>query len=122
MVLLILKNLPTTSEIKLGSALETKAIKNAIKSGELTVTQRAKEVIPLARNILVTTEKTPSKFIDEKQLFKSTERLPEEGVKVLAWVTGFKLSEIKVGMKVNLNAKVTPEGSLTYEFTPVTPR
>jgi len=44
----------------------------------------------------------------------------KEGVKVLAWLTGFKLSEIKVGMKVNLAAKVTPEGSLTYEFTPLT--
>jgi uncharacterized OB-fold protein len=43
----------------------------------------------------------------------------EEGVKVLAWLTGFKLSEIKVGLKVNLAAKVTPEGSLTYEFTPL---
>jgi len=44
----------------------------------------------------------------------------KEGVKVLTWLTGFKLSEIKVGMKVNLAAKVTPEGSLTYEFTPLT--
>lgn len=41
----------------------------------------------------------------------------EEGVKVLAWLTGFKLSEIKVGLKVNLAAKVTSEGALTYEFT-----
>jgi uncharacterized OB-fold protein len=46
----------------------------------------------------------------------------KEGVKVLAWLTGFKLSEIKVGMKVNLAAKVTPEGSLTYEFTRLTPK
>jgi uncharacterized OB-fold protein len=44
----------------------------------------------------------------------------KEGIKVLAWLTGFKLSEIKVGMKVNLAAKVTAEGSLTYEFTPLT--
>ncbi|MEM3626872.1 MAG: Zn-ribbon domain-containing OB-fold protein [Candidatus Bathyarchaeia archaeon] len=39
-----------------------------------------------------------------------------EGVKVLAWLTGFKLSEIKVGMKVKLAAGVTPEGNPTYEF------
>ena len=42
----------------------------------------------------------------------------KEGVKVLAWITGFKLSEIKVGMKVKLAAKTTPEGELTYEFVP----
>lgn len=40
----------------------------------------------------------------------------KEGVKVLAWLTGFKLSEIKVGMKVKLVAGVTPEGNPTYEF------
>lgn len=39
-----------------------------------------------------------------------------EGVKVLAWLTGFKLSEIKVGIKVKLAAGVTPEGNPTYEF------
>jgi len=41
-----------------------------------------------------------------------------EGVKVLAWLTGFKLSQVKVGMKVKLTAKVTPEGNPTYEFVP----
>jgi hypothetical protein len=40
----------------------------------------------------------------------------KEGVKVLAWLTGFKLSEVKVGMKAKLVAKVTSEGNLTYEF------
>jgi len=43
----------------------------------------------------------------------------KEGVKVLAWLTGAKLSEIKVGMKVKLVAKVTPEGEPTYEFQPI---
>ena len=41
----------------------------------------------------------------------------KEGVKVLAWLTGFKLSEVKVGMKAKLVAKATPEGNATYEFT-----
>jgi hypothetical protein len=41
-----------------------------------------------------------------------------EGVKVLAWLTGFKLSQVNVGMKVKLMAKVTPEGNPTYEFVP----
>jgi uncharacterized OB-fold protein len=40
----------------------------------------------------------------------------KEGVKVLAWLTGFKLSEVKVGMKAKLVAKVTAEGNPTYEF------
>ena len=42
----------------------------------------------------------------------------KEGVKVLAWLTGFKLSEIKVGMKVKLVAKMSTEGNPTYEFVP----
>jgi uncharacterized OB-fold protein len=43
-------------------------------------------------------------------------------VKVLAWLTGFKLSEIKVGLKVKLVAKITDEGNPTYEFTPFEPK
>lgn len=42
----------------------------------------------------------------------------KEGVKVLAWLTGLKLSKIKVGMKVKLVTKVSPEGNPTYEFVP----
>lgn len=41
----------------------------------------------------------------------------KEGVKVLAWLTGFKMSEIKVGIKVKLTTRVTTEGNLIYEFT-----
>lgn len=43
----------------------------------------------------------------------------KDGVRVLAWLTGHKMSEIKVGMKVKLTAKTTPEGNLTYEFVPL---
>jgi uncharacterized OB-fold protein len=43
----------------------------------------------------------------------------KENVKVLAWLTGFKLSEIKVGMKVKLVAKTSTEGNPTYEFVPL---
>jgi uncharacterized OB-fold protein len=46
----------------------------------------------------------------------------KEGVRVLAWLTGLRLSEIKVGIKVKLVAKVTPEGKPTYEFVPFEPR
>ena len=42
----------------------------------------------------------------------------EEGVRVLAWLTGAKFSEIKVGMKVKLQGKDTPDGA-TYEFVPI---
>ena len=43
----------------------------------------------------------------------------KEGVRVLAWLSGFKLSEIKVGMKAKLIAKLSPEGNPTYEFVPL---
>ncbi len=42
----------------------------------------------------------------------------KEGVKVLAWLSGFEPSQIKIGMKVKLVAKVSPEGNPTYEFVP----
>lgn len=45
-----------------------------------------------------------------------------ESVKVLAWLTGFRLSEIKVGLKVKLVAKTSTDGSLAYEFVPLEPR
>jgi len=43
----------------------------------------------------------------------------KEGVRVLAWLTGVKLTDTKVGMKVKLVAKIMPEGMLTYEFVPI---
>lgn len=57
----------------------------------------------------------PTTFQQQKPYTVAIGRL-NEGVKVLAWLTGFKLSEIKVGMKAKLVAKVTPEGNATYEF------
>ncbi len=41
-----------------------------------------------------------------------------EGVKVFAWMTGFKLSEVKVGMHARLVAKVGADGNPIYEFVP----
>jgi len=43
----------------------------------------------------------------------------KEGVRVVAWLTGVKLEDTKVEMKVKLAAKVTSEGMLTYEFVPI---
>lgn len=58
----------------------------------------------------------PTTFQPEKPYTVAIGKL-KEGVRVLAWLTGFKLSEVKVGMKAKLVAKTTTEGSLTYEFT-----
>ncbi len=43
----------------------------------------------------------------------------KEGVRVLAWLKAVKLEDIQVGMKVKLVPRVTAEGMLTYELTPV---
>ncbi len=43
----------------------------------------------------------------------------KEGVRVLAWLTGVKLKDIKVGMAVKLVAKTTPQDVLTYELIPI---
>lgn len=59
----------------------------------------------------------PTTFQQQKPYTVAIGKL-NEGVKVLAWLTGFKLSEIKVGMKAKLVAKVMPEGNATYEFIP----
>lgn len=58
----------------------------------------------------------PTTFQQEKPYTVAIGRL-KEGVKVLAWLTGFKLSEVKVGMKAKLVARLTPDGRPTYEFT-----
>jgi len=63
----------------------------------------------------------PTTFQQNKPYTVAIGRL-KEGVKVLAWLTGFKLSEIKVGMKVKLVAKTMPDGNSTYEFVPFEPR
>ena len=60
----------------------------------------------------------PTTFQQYKPYTVAIGKLPE-GVKVLAWLTGFKLSEIKIGMKVKLVAKVSDEGNPTYEFVPL---
>ncbi|HJW98141.1 MAG TPA: Zn-ribbon domain-containing OB-fold protein [Candidatus Bathyarchaeia archaeon] len=57
----------------------------------------------------------PTTFQQQKPYTVAIGRL-KEGVRVLAWLNGFKLSEVKVGMKAKLVAGVTPEGNATYEF------
>ena len=60
----------------------------------------------------------PTTFQQYKPYTVAIGRLPKERIKVLAWLTGFRLSEIRVGMKVKLAAKLSPEGNPTYEFVP----
>jgi hypothetical protein len=60
----------------------------------------------------------PTSFQQNKPYTVAIGKL-KEGVRVLAWLTGFKLSEIKVGMKVKLATNVTTEGNPTYEFVPL---
>ncbi len=60
----------------------------------------------------------PASFTDEPPYTVAIARM-REGVRVLAWLTGVKKTEVRVGMRVRLEAKVTPEGRLTYEFKPI---
>ncbi|MDH5816041.1 MAG: Zn-ribbon domain-containing OB-fold protein [Candidatus Nezhaarchaeota archaeon] len=58
----------------------------------------------------------PQTFMNERPYTVAIGRL-EEGVRVVAWLTGFRKSEIKVGMKAKLKAFVTPDGNPMYVFT-----
>ena len=62
----------------------------------------------------------PTTFLQNKPYTVAIGKL-KEGVRVLAWLNGLKLSEIKIGMKVKLVARVTPEGNAIYEFVPFDP-
>jgi len=60
----------------------------------------------------------PASFQDEPPYTVAIARL-KEGVRALAWLTDVKKKDVKVGLKVKLVGKVTPEGRLTYEFKPI---
>jgi hypothetical protein len=57
----------------------------------------------------------PTSFQQNKPYTVAIGKL-REGIRVLAWLSGFKLSETKVGLRVKLVAKASPEGNPTYEF------
>ncbi|HDN02028.1 MAG TPA: Zn-ribbon domain-containing OB-fold protein [Candidatus Bathyarchaeota archaeon] len=59
----------------------------------------------------------PASFQDERPYTVAIARM-KEGVRVLAWLVGVKKKDIKVGLKVKLEAEVTPEGKVRYIFTP----
>ena len=59
----------------------------------------------------------PLSFQQNKPYTVAIGRL-KEGVKVLAWLSGFKMSEVKVNMKARLVAKITGDGEPSYAFVP----
>lgn len=60
----------------------------------------------------------PSSFLDNPPYTVAIASL-KEGVKALAWLTGVKKGEVKVGMRVKLVPKTTEDGRVTYEFKPL---
>ena len=60
----------------------------------------------------------PASFSKELSYIVAIARL-KEGVKALAWLTGIKREDVKVGMKVKLVAKVFPNKRVAYEFIPL---
>lgn len=59
----------------------------------------------------------PASFSEEPNYIVAIARL-NDGVKVLAWLTGIKREDIKVGLKVKLVAKDFSDGRVSYEFVP----
>lgn len=57
----------------------------------------------------------PASFSEEPDYIVAIGRL-NEGIKVLAWLTGIKREDVKVGLKVKLVAKDFSDGRVSYEF------
>ncbi|PVX23963.1 MAG: DNA-binding protein [Candidatus Bathyarchaeum sp.] len=57
----------------------------------------------------------PASFSDEQSYIVAIAEL-NEGVKVLAWLTGVEREDVKVGMHVKLVAKLTCDKRAVYEF------
>ena len=60
----------------------------------------------------------PASFSEEPSYIVVIARLKED-VKVLAWLTGIKRENVKVGMKVKLVAKIFSDKRVAYEFFPL---
>ena len=60
----------------------------------------------------------PASFSDESSYIVAIAKL-NEGVKVLAWLTGIERENVKLGMKVKLVAKIFSDRRVSYEFIPV---
>jgi uncharacterized OB-fold protein len=57
----------------------------------------------------------PASFMQQETYTVGVAKL-KEGVNVLAWVTGIKRSDIKIGMKLKLISAKTLDGKPTYNF------
>ena len=60
----------------------------------------------------------PASFSEEPLYIVAIAKL-KDGVKALAWLTGIKREDVKVGMKVKLVTKVFPDKRVAYEFIPL---
>ena len=60
----------------------------------------------------------PASFSEEAAYIVAIARFKED-VKVLAWLTGIKREDVKVGMKVKLVAKTFSDKRVAYEFIPL---
>lgn len=59
----------------------------------------------------------PASFQNEPNYTIAIAKL-KEGVRVLAWLTGVKQEDLKVGLKVKLFTEVRPDGRVAYNFKP----
>jgi uncharacterized OB-fold protein len=59
----------------------------------------------------------PSSFAEHETYTVAVANL-KQGVKALAWLSGLKMGEAKVGMKVKLVGKPSPDGA-SYELVPM---
>jgi hypothetical protein len=60
----------------------------------------------------------PASFSKEQNYIVAIAKL-REGVRALAWLTGVEREDVEVGMKVRLEAKVTSDGRVSYQFIPI---
>lgn len=60
----------------------------------------------------------PASFSEETSYIVAIGLL-KEGVRALAWLTGIKREEVKVGLRVRLVGKVNSDNRVTYEFVPI---
>jgi uncharacterized OB-fold protein len=60
----------------------------------------------------------PASFSEDQDYIVAIAEL-KEGVKALAWLTGIKREDVKIGLTVKLVAKVFPDKRVAYEFIPL---
>ena len=115
-----LNKMPDTTEIKLGSALETSAIRKSLGADISGTTERSQKFIPLAQTILRKTKGVKSKFMDKTNLLAATERLPQKGVKTFLDIAKER-GGILFGSKSRA-AQLSPEyniGGIKYKLNKV---